>query len=47
MRCQTWESGAGITEDSVMEVDVGMRVVILEDRPRNVSASGYEKRRSC
>lgn len=29
MRCQTWARGAGMTEDSVIEVEVGMRLVML------------------
>lgn len=29
IRCQTWASGAAITEDSDTEVEVGMREVIL------------------
>lgn len=30
MRCQTWESGAAMTADSVMEVEVGMRVDMVD-----------------
>lgn len=33
MRCQTWLSGAEITADSRMEVEVGIAVDILADGP--------------
>ena len=32
MRCQTWESGAEMTADSLTEAEVGMRDDMMEAR---------------
>ena len=38
MRCQTWARGAGTTAASVMDVEVGIRVVMVD---------GFYQLRSC